>query len=130
MRSRQDAHLDGDRPHVLQATTVDAHPLLDDALPNPILQCLVEELADDVRVVRKTLAKLEDRPSSQLVQTVLTGLLVGAVEDLVEPQGEVFAHDLEHVLGVGGGDPLPLLEPDLLLQLELGGADSLDLLVG
>src|SRR6266480_4945520 len=130
VRSRQHAHLDGDRPHVFQATTVDTHPLLDDALPNAVLQGLVEELADDVRVVRKTLAKLQDRPSPQLVETVLAGLLVGAVKDLIEAQGEIFAHDLEHVLGVGGRDPLPLLEPDLLLQLELGGADSLDLLVG
>ena len=102
MRSRQDAHLDGDRPHVLQTTTVDAHPLLDDPLPNPILQCLVEELADDVRVVRKTLTKLEDRPSPQLVETVLAGLLVGAVKDLIEAQGEILAHDLEHVLGISG----------------------------
>src|SRR5437868_3677737 len=117
MGAWEHAHLDGDRTDVLQAAAVDAHPLLDNALPDTILERLVEELANDVRVVRKTLAKFEDGSSPQLVHAVLADLLVGAVQDLVEAQREVLADDLEHVLGICGGDPLTLLEPDLLLQL-------------
>ena len=129
MRARQHAHLDADRANVFQAAAVDANALFDDTLPDAVLQRLVEELADDVRVVGKTLAQLEDRPRPQLVDAVLAGLLIGAVEDLVEAQREVLAHDLEHVLGINGRDPFPLLQADLLLQLELGGADPLDLFV-
>src|SRR5437870_288705 len=129
MRPWQHADLDGDRAHVLEATTVDAHALFDDALPDAVFHRFVEELADDVGVLGETLAQLDDRLGAEIVHGVLAALLVSAVHDLVEAQGEVFTHDLDHLLGVAGGDPLALFDPDLLLQLELGSADPLDLLV-
>ncbi len=123
----QHANLDGDVAHVLEAAAVDANPFLHDTLADAVLQRLVEELAEDLCVLREPLAELDDRLPAQVIDVGLARGLVRLVQDLVQAQGQVFANDLDHLLGIGGRDPLTLLAPDLLLQLQLGRADVLDL---
>src|SRR6266581_4259660 len=71
MRARKHTDLDGDWAHVLQAAAVDADALLDDALPHTVLKGLVEKLAEDVDVLRETLAELDHRLRTKVVQGAL-----------------------------------------------------------
>src|SRR5438477_12993158 len=65
VRSWQDSNLDGDRPHILEAAAVDAHALLDHALPDAILHRLVEALAYHVAVPGAPFAELVHCPRAK-----------------------------------------------------------------
>ncbi len=69
MRSRQHADLDRDRAYVFETPAVHADPVLDHALAHAVLDRLVEELADDVRVVGESFPELEDGSPPKLVQS-------------------------------------------------------------
>ena len=129
VRAWQHADLDRDLANVLEAAAVDAHALVDDALADAVLELLVEELAEDVDVLGEPLAQLGDRLLAQLVGARLARRLVGSERCLVEAQREVLAHDLDHLLRVGGRRVLVLRLADLLLQLDLRRAQLLDRLV-
>src|SRR6266550_8467119 len=58
--TRQHADLNRDVAHVLQAAPVDANALFDDPLADPVLERLVEQLAEDLDVLWETFAELED----------------------------------------------------------------------
>src|SRR5438445_9780344 len=129
VRPRQHPDLDGDSAYVLQATAVDTDALVHDALPHAVLDRVVVELAEDVDVLRETLAELDDGLATKVVEGALARRLVRAVKHLVEAQREVLANDLEHLLRVRVRDPLALFETHLLLQGELRGADLFDRVV-
>ena len=126
MSARKDANLDGDLANVLEATTVDPHALFDYPLAHAVLELLVEELAEDVDMLRESLTELRDGLLAQLIGGSFARCLVGTERCLVEPQREVLAHDLDHLLGIGGRCVLVLGFADLLLQLDLGRAQLLD----
>ncbi len=94
------ADLHGDVSHILETPAVDADSLFDDPLADPVLERFVEELADDLRMLGKPFAKLDDGPPAEVVDVGLAGRLVRLVEHLVQAQREVFADDLDHLLGI------------------------------
>jgi len=130
MRAWEDADFDCDLADVLQAATIDSHALIDDPLANPVLELLVEELAEDVDVLWESLSELGDGLLAQLVGSGFARCLVGTERCLVEPQCEVLAHDLDHLLREGRRCVLVFRFANLLLQLDLGGAQLLDRFVG
>src|SRR5712691_6799139 len=95
MRAWQHPDLDGDLTHVPEAAAIRAHPLFDDPLAHAVLDLLVEQLAENVRVFREALAQLGDGALAQLVDSGLAGGLVRIEGGLVEPKGEVLAHHLD-----------------------------------
>src|SRR5438445_2727856 len=58
--TRQHADFDRDLAHVFEAPPVHSNAVLDDALPDAILDGAIEELAQDVAVLGETLAELDD----------------------------------------------------------------------
>ena len=78
----------------------------------------------------KSRAEVDDGQALQLIDTALAGGLVRAEQDGVEAHREVLVDDLDGLLGICGRDEVALLLADLLAQLELGGADLPDRVVG
>jgi len=100
VRARQHANLDADLTHVLEAAAVRPHPLIDDALPDAVLDLLVEELADDLDVLGKPRAEVVDREAPQLVHAALPGGLVRAEQHGVQAHREVLVDHLDGLLGI------------------------------
>src|SRR6266849_1067596 len=100
MSARQHTNLNADLAHVLEAAAVRPDAFLDDALPHAILDLLVEQLADDVDVLGKSSAEVNDRQSLQLVDALLPGGLVRAEQHTVEAHSEVFVDHLYGLLGI------------------------------
>src|SRR5260370_28797614 len=95
MRAWQDPDLGGDLAHVLEVAAIRAPPLFDDALAVTVLDLLVEQLAEDVGVLREALAQLGDGALAQLVDRGLAGGFVRIERRRIEPKGEVLAHHLD-----------------------------------
>src|ERR1700680_4070953 len=129
MSARKDADLNGDLAHILEAAAIETHTFFDYPLADAILELLVEELAEDVDVLRKAFAQVGDRLLAQLVGAAFASGLVGAKGSLVEPQRQVLTDHLHHLVGIGGRGELALGPSDLLLKLELSSAQLLDGLV-
>src|SRR6266849_2023483 len=100
MSARQHTNLNADLAHVFEAAAVRPNALLDDALPHAILDLLVEQLADDVDVLGKSRAEVNDRQSLQLVDALLAGGLVRAEQHAVQAHREVLVDDLDGLLGI------------------------------
>src|SRR5439155_5402505 len=130
VRPGQHAHLDADLAHVPEAAAVRPHALFDDALPDAILDLLVEELAYDADVHGKSGAEVKHGLTPQLIDAALAGGLVRAEQNGVQAHGEVLVDHLDRLLGIRGRDEVALLLADLLPQLELSGADLPDGVAG
>src|SRR5260370_28400508 len=119
MRAWQDPDLGGDLAHVLEVAAIRAPPLFDDALADTVLDLLVEQLAEDVGVLREALAQLGDGALAQLVDRGLAGGFVRIERRRIEPKGEVLAHHLDDLGRKWRWGVLSLGLAHLALQLEL-----------
>ena len=127
--ARQQAHLRADRPDLRQLAPVGTRPLVEDLLPDPLLDPGLEAARQQRKAIGELGTQLGHGLLLQVVQRGFPQLLAGIEEGLVQPIGEEPVDRGLHLGIAGRRSDLHLGYADLTGEGIDGVADAHDLLL-